>query len=68
MKSISARQISRCLEDSVKCISDVVSLAPEDKYIFIVDQLNTHKSESFVKYVAKQCDIEENCGVMQAKF
>ena len=33
-------------EDFLKHISDVVSLAPNDKYIFIMDQLNTHKSES----------------------
>jgi len=38
-------------EDFLKHISDVVSLAPNDKYIFVMDQLNTHKSESLVKYV-----------------
>ena len=43
---------TRTEKDFVKHISDVVSSAPEDKYIFIIDQLNTHKSESLVKYVA----------------
>lgn len=49
-------------EDFLKHISDVVSLAPNDKYILVMDQLNTHKSESLVKYVAEQCGIEENLG------
>ena len=49
-------------EDFLKHISDVVYLAPTDKYIFVMDQLNTHKSESLVKYVAEQCEIEENSG------
>jgi len=37
-------------------------LAPNDKYIFIMDQLNTHKSESLVKYIAKICNIKEELG------
>lgn len=49
-------------EDFLKHISDVVSLAPNDKYIFVMDQLNTHKSESLVKYVAAQCEIHEDLG------
>jgi hypothetical protein len=49
-------------EDFLKHISDVVSLAPNDKYIFVMDQLNTHKSESLVKYVAAQCGIQEDLG------
>ena len=49
-------------EDFLKHISDVVSLAPNDKYIFVMDQLNTHKSESLVKYVAAQCGIKEDLG------
>jgi len=46
-------------EDFLKHISDLVSLAPDDKYIFIMDQLNTHKSESLVKYVADKCNIHD---------
>ena len=30
--------------------------------IFIVDQLNTHKSESLVRLVAKECGIDEDLG------
>jgi transposase len=32
------------------------------EWIFIVDQLNTHKSESLVRLVAKQCGIEGDLG------
>ena len=32
------------------------------EWIFIVDQLNTHKSESLVRLVAKQCGIEADLG------
>lgn len=53
---------TRTEEDFLKHISDVVSLAPNDKYIFVMDQLNTHKSESLVKYVAEQCGIQEKLG------
>ncbi|MCE5221575.1 MAG: transposase [Clostridium sp.] len=49
-------------KDFLKHISYVVSLTPNDKYIFVMDQLNTHKSESLVKYVAKQCEIQEDLG------
>jgi len=59
-------------EDFLKHISDVILLAPNDKYIFIMDQLNTHKSESLVKYVAEQCGIQEylgkkgECGILKS--
>jgi putative transposase len=36
---------------------------PEDGWIFIVAQLNTHKSESLVKLVASSCGITTNLGV-----
>jgi len=55
-------QQTRTEEDFAKHISAVVSLEPNDKYIFVMDQLNTHKSESLVKYVAEQCDIKEDLG------
>ena len=32
-------------------------------WIFIADQLNTHKSESLVRLVAKHCGIEDDLGV-----
>ena len=35
---------------------------PEADWIFITDQLNTHQSETLVRLVAAQCDIQENLG------
>ena len=32
-------------------------------YHFVVDQLNTHKSESLVRFVADYCDINKDLGV-----
>ena len=55
-------QQTRTEEDFLNHIAAVVSLAPNDKYIFVMDQLNTHKSESLVKYVAEQCGIKEDLG------
>ena len=55
-------QQTRTEEDFLNHISAVVALNSKDKHIFVMDQLNTHKSESLVKYVAEQCDITEDLG------
>lgn len=55
-------QQTRTEVDFLNHISAVVALAPRDKYIFVMDQLNTHKSESLVKYVAEKCGIKEDLG------
>jgi hypothetical protein len=39
-----------------------VSLDPEGEWIFVVDNLNTHVSESLVKWVAQQCDLPDALG------
>ena len=44
-------------------ISRTISADPEAQWIFITDQLNTHKSESLVRLVADQCRITEDLGV-----
>lgn len=54
---------TRTEKDFKKHISDVVALDPEAGYIFVMDQLNTHQSESLVRYVAQQCGIEDDLGV-----
>ena len=50
-------------EDFVNNISNVVDTDPNGNWIFICDQLNTHKSEMLVKYVASKCDIETPLGI-----
>lgn len=49
--------------DFVAHIEQTVRLDPEGTWIFIVDQLNTHKSESLVRFVAQACDIDEDLGI-----
>jgi len=43
-------------------IVDVMSADPDAGWIFVVDQLNTHKSESLVRLVASECKITEDLG------
>ncbi len=49
--------------DFVTHIAQTVATAPDDQWIFITDQLNTHQSESLVRWVAKAigetCDLGE---------
>ena len=45
-------QPTRTEEDFLAHITAVFSLNPNDKHIFITDNLNTHMSESLVKFVA----------------
>lgn len=50
-------------DDLLAHISETVASEPEAQWIFIVDGLNTHMSESLVRYVAQQCELEEDLGV-----
>ena len=49
--------------DFVVHIENTVAFDPQAKWIFIVDQLNTHQSEGLVKFVAKACDIHIELGI-----
>ena len=53
---------TRTEADFVAHIQQTVSLDPEANWIFIVDQLNTHKSASLVRFVAAACDIDIDLG------
>jgi transposase len=54
-------------------IEQTLSIDPEGEWIFIVDQLNTHQSESLVRLVARHCDlaielgIKGKSGILQSK-
>ena len=54
---------TRTEEDFVAHIEKTVNAEPQGTWIFIVDRLNTHQSESLVRFVAQQCGIEEELGV-----
>lgn len=49
-------------KDFEKHIKKTVQTSPLASWVFVVDNLNTHQSESLVRYVAKACGIEEKLG------
>ncbi len=49
--------------DFLEHIRKTVASDPQAPWVFVVDQLNTHKSESLVKFVTEQCRIETKLGV-----
>jgi len=66
-------QPTRTEEDFLQHIGDVVSIFPNDKHIFITDNLNTHVSESLVKFTANIEGIDEStlgkkgkCGILKS--
>lgn len=54
---------TRTEEDFKNHIEQTIATDPQGEWIFIVDQLNTHRSESLVRFVAQQCDINDDLGV-----
>lgn len=50
-------------EDFAAHIEQTINTDPDARWIFIADQLNTHKSESLVRLVAGKCGIEEELGI-----
>ena len=53
---------TRTEEDFATHLSEVIDTDPEAGWVFVVDQLNTHKSESLVRLVAERCGIEDDLG------
>ena len=53
---------SRTGEDFAAHIARTIATDPEAPWLFIVDQLNTHKSEALVRLVASTCGIVEALG------
>ena len=54
---------TRTEADFMAHIAQTVAQDPDGTWIFILDQLNTHKSESLVRFVAKACGLQEELGV-----
>ena len=50
-------------EDFAAHIQATVETDPSGQWVFICDQLNTHKSESLVKLVAQLCGLEDKLGL-----
>lgn len=54
---------TRTEEDFVEHIRRTIETDPQAEWIFVMDQLNTHKSEALVRLVAEQCSLEEELGI-----
>lgn len=54
---------TRTEEDFAHHIAQTIATDPEAGWIFIVDQLNIHKSESLVRLIAQYCGIHTNLGI-----
>jgi transposase len=53
---------TRTEQDFVEHVAQLVRTDPTAGWIFVMDQLNTHKSESLVRWVAQECEINEDLG------
>ena len=49
--------------DLVVHVEHTIEISPTAEWIFIVDQLNTHQSESLVRLVVERCGIEAELGM-----
>lgn len=54
---------TRNASDFAAHIANIISSDPQAKWIFLVDQLNTHKSEALVRLVAKHCQLNTQLGI-----
>ncbi len=53
---------TRTEADYVAHCQQLWAIDPDGEWIMVVDQLNTHKSESLVRLVAQQCDLKLDLG------
>lgn len=49
---------TRTEEDFLNHVTQTVATDPHGQWTFVVDQLNTHQSESLVRFVIDQCDLD----------
>jgi hypothetical protein len=54
---------TRTEADFAAHIRQTIATDPDGVWAFVVDQLNTHQSESLVRLVAEQCGITDDLGV-----
>jgi transposase len=50
---------TRTEQDFVHHIVQTINLNPDGTWVFIVDQLNTHQSESLVRFVTQRCGLDD---------
>jgi transposase len=54
---------TRTEADFVAHIAQTVDTDPDGEWVFVVEQLNTHKSEGLVRLVAARCALHDDLGV-----
>ncbi len=54
---------TRTEEDFAAHIKQTIDTDPNATWVFVLDQLNTHKSEALVRLVAARCGIEDDLGI-----
>ena len=54
---------TRTEADFAAHIAQTIDSDPDAVWVFVTDQLNTHQSESLVRFVAQQCTISTDLGV-----
>jgi len=54
---------TRTEEDFAEHVKRTIQTDPQAQWIFVADQLNTHKSEALVRLVAEQCGLKEDLGI-----
>ena len=53
---------TRTEPEFVQHLARTVATDPTGKFVFVMDNLNTHASESLVRWVAKECGVVEDLG------
>ena len=56
---------TRTETDFCRHINAVIETDPQAGWVFVMDQLNTHKSESLVRLVARRCHLTGDLGVKE---
>ncbi len=54
---------TRTEDDFATHIARTIDTDPDGTWVFVLDQLNTHKSESLVRLVAERCGIQDDLGI-----
>lgn len=54
---------TRTETDFVAHIAKTIAIDPDAKWTFVLDQLNTHQSESLVRLVAETCHLSDELGI-----
>jgi DDE superfamily endonuclease len=54
---------TRTEADFAAHVAQTVAEDPQGPWIFVLDHLNTHQSESLVRWVAQQCALQDDLGV-----